>query len=342
MGEASEVSRRAAEVRIAMHRDGDGPRYTYEAFAVSDAWEGTIKADNTESAIHEALCDCWRRRPKLSKRPVKVVVSVPFGKISPQYLPELEALHPGLSLTLHKGSVSDLVSDIPKSSVRKRWTTTEPNLAPVIVATDGSVRGGITGWGWLTSTGDFNMTGFRHSRDQMGADIPLVAELRAIDDAIRGLSQHRSINIISDSRNAVTMVAEWMRGSTLLPAGYNADGRKKGKVAGLVAARNRIHRDRDRISISWDGTWTEFCAVGGCSPVRHVVWALDGRHARQRYGQWADPAADAANGGWSTQPGSNRSRADAHGRGSCGRDGSCRVLGSKCGIRAHSAISWRS
>lgn len=251
MREASEVSQRAAEVRIAMHRDGDGPRYTYEAFAVSDAWEGTIKADNTESAIHEALCDCWRRRPKLSKRPVKVVVSVPFGKISPQYLPELEALHPGLSLTLHKGSVSDLVSDIPKSSVRKRWTTTEPNLAPVIVATDGSVRGGITGWGWLTSTGDFNMTGFRHSRDQMGQDIPLVAELRAIDDAIRGLSQHRSINIISDSRNAVTMVAEWMRGSTLLPAGYNADGRKKGKVAGLVAARNRIHRDRDRISISW-------------------------------------------------------------------------------------------
>lgn len=241
----------ATEVRIVVRHETDCTDYTYEAFAPFDSWEGTVKADNTEWAIHEALRDCWRQRPKLAKRPVNAVVHVPSGKILPQYLPELEALHPGLSLAIHEGSISNLVAGIPKSSVRDRSDTTEPHLDPVIVATDGSVRGGVTGWGWLASTGDFNMTGFRHHKRQMSTDFALVAELRAIDDAVRSLSRHRSISIVTDSQNAVEIVTGWLQGSTRLPAGYSTDRRKGGKVPGLVAAQSRVHRDRDRISISW-------------------------------------------------------------------------------------------
>lgn len=247
--ESAEPSR--SEVRITLRQNDDQPTYSYEAFTAFDAWAGTVTADNAEAAIHETLCDCWRQRPKLAKKPINAVVDAPRGKIMPQYLPELEALHPGLSLTLHKGSISNLLASIPKSSVRNRLPTTESDLPPVIVATDGSVRGDITGFGWLASTGDFNMTGFRHNSRQMGYDLPLVAELRAIDDAVRALSQHRHITIITDSQNAVDMVTAWMQGSMLLPPGYNTDKRKKGRPPGLIAARSRIHQDRQRISISW-------------------------------------------------------------------------------------------
>lgn len=116
------------------------------------------------------------------------------------------------------------------------------------MATDGSVRESITGYEWLASTGQYGLLGFPHRRRQIGTDPVLVAELRAIDAAVRSI-RYAPLTILSDSRSAVRMVRRWMAGDCVLPDGYTTDLRSG--QAGLIQAHNRIHAHPDRIDIQW-------------------------------------------------------------------------------------------
>ena len=120
---------------------------------------------------------------------------------------------------------------------------------PVCVATDGSVRGKFTGYGWLASTGEYGLQGFRHSTKLIGPKVVLVAELRAIGAAVQKL-RRRNITVLSDSKLAVAMVKRWMAGEDVLPEGYSAF-RTSGKTPGLVRAQRMIHEDRARITPVW-------------------------------------------------------------------------------------------
>ena len=124
-----------------------------------------------------------------------------------------------------------------------------PDLSPLTVATDGSVRGSFTGFGWLASNGQFGLHGLRHSKLRHGTKIVLISELRAIGDAVREL-RHRPLTLVSDSKLAIRMVTQWMSRDDVLPPGYTTE-RADGKPAGLVTARQLIHEQRDRITPLW-------------------------------------------------------------------------------------------
>lgn len=117
--------------------------------------------------------------------------------------------------------------------------------APVTVATDGSVRGKHAGFAWLASSGDYGLAGYRSSSQTVGTDETLVAELCAIGDAVSQLPG-RHLTVLCDSQNAVTMARRWIRGDSVLPAGY-ADA----EDVALEVFRHRIFAERSRLEIGW-------------------------------------------------------------------------------------------
>ena len=116
------------------------------------------------------------------------------------------------------------------------------------MATDGSVRGKVTGYGWLASSGDFGLLGFRHSTKQVGASVVLIAELRAVNDAVRRLP-YRHLTVLTDSRSAMNILQRWTVGDDVLPAGYTTE-RRKGS-AGLLEAQRRMRVHQNRIDVQW-------------------------------------------------------------------------------------------
>ncbi|WP_304106552.1 RNase H family protein [Mycolicibacterium bacteremicum] len=117
------------------------------------------------------------------------------------------------------------------------------DFAPAIVAADGSVRGKHAGFGWLASTGDYGLAGYRSSTRRAGAEPVLVAELCAIGDAVTHLPG-RLLTVLSDCRTAVAMANRWMNGEPVLPAGYPDD-------EPLHVFQHRIHADAGRLDIRW-------------------------------------------------------------------------------------------
>jgi ribonuclease HI len=126
---------------------------------------------------------------------------------------------------------------------------TPQETGPVRVATDGSVRGKVTGYGWLASSGEYGLMGFRHSRKQIGPKEVLVAELSAIGKAAQKF-RGREITMLSDSKLAIAMVKRWMAGEFVLPEGYRVY-RENGKTPGLVTAQRMIYAERDNIDPLW-------------------------------------------------------------------------------------------
>jgi ribonuclease HI len=123
-----------------------------------------------------------------------------------------------------------------------------PDLSPLTVATDGSVRGSVTGFGWLASDGQFGLQGFPQRRT-VRRKLVLISELLATGDAV-GKLRDRPLTLVSDSTSAIQMVTRWMNGDDVLPPGYTTE-RADGKPAGLVTAWRLIHAQRDRITPVW-------------------------------------------------------------------------------------------
>ena len=105
--------------------------------------------------------------------------------------------------------------------------------------------GKVTGYGWLASSGEYGLMGFRHSKEQIGPKVVLVAELRAITKAVQKF-RGREITVLSDKQLAIAMVKRWMAGEFVLPEGYTVY-RENGKTPGLVQAQRMIYTERDNI-----------------------------------------------------------------------------------------------
>lgn len=233
-------------VALAVQHAGAG-RYVYCACGADVELAGRVTAAGTHIAVLEAVIDVVRREPR---RRIRFGVRLPAGSPLWRHRPEIEALLPGALIEFatcddalylriaHTRIAAELAPPAP----------TDADFTPVTVATDGSVRGSITGYGWLASTGEYGLLGFPHRRRQIGTDPVLVAELRAIDAAVSHI-RHAPMTIVSDSRSAVRMVHRWMAGDCVLPDGYTTD-RRSGQ-AGLVLAQNRIHAQRTRIDVRW-------------------------------------------------------------------------------------------
>ena len=249
-----------ATVAIAVCHDCGGA-FRYHAVGAEQSWSGQVDAPSKEVAIFDAMAAIRADAPKMDR--VRFLVSLRATSPLWRHTDEIAALLPGASvewpgvtdLPLMEATRACLVPpvvDTPQpepAPCPPQTPPPPPDLSPLTVATDGSVRGSFTGFGWLASNGRFGMLGFRHSRTQVGTNVVLISELRAIGDAVRKL-RYRPLTLVSDSRLAIRMVTRWMNEDDVLPPGYTTE-RADGKPAGLVTARQLIHAQRDRITPLW-------------------------------------------------------------------------------------------
>jgi ribonuclease HI len=249
-----------ATVAIAVCHDCDGG-FRYHAVGAEQTWSGQVDAPSNEAAIVDAITAI--RADALEMGRVRFVVSLPATSPLWRHTCEIAALLPGSSIEwpgvtgepLMQAARAGLVPPVVETPQPETAPAPPaappppPDLSPLTVATDGSVRGSVTGFGWLASDGQFGMLGFRHRRKQVGTKVVLISELRAIGDAVRNL-RYRPLTLVSDSKLAIQMVTQWMNGDDVLPPGYTTE-RADGKPAGLVAARRLIDAQRDRITPLW-------------------------------------------------------------------------------------------
>ncbi|MEZ0339888.1 ribonuclease HI [Mycobacterium sp. pV006] len=219
-----------------------GSLFRYSAQSDQNRWTGSVEADCADTAALDVI---RRIRDEADVERIRFLVKMPPRSMLWALRDEVALLMPGVWIERPRLSDEQLVR---QAFAGLREATPAPT-GPVWVATDGSVRGKITGYGWLASTGEYGLQGFRHSTKLIGPQVVLVAELRAIGMAVQKL-RGRDITVLSDSRLAVAMVQRWMAGEDVLPDGY-AVYRESGKTPGLVRAQRMIHEERDRIKAVW-------------------------------------------------------------------------------------------
>jgi ribonuclease HI len=128
----------------------------------------------------------------------------------------------------------------------------EETMAPVVgdpltVATDGSVRGSFTGYGWLASDGRFHLSGSKKIKGLHVQKAVLLTELRAIDDAVRSLPGH-PLTVLTDSTVAASLISDWMEGCDVFPYGFPCETADKHPLENM---RDSIRTNRERLSCRW-------------------------------------------------------------------------------------------
>ncbi|MGV0852609.1 RNase H family protein [Mycolicibacterium phlei] len=219
---------------------GIGPTFRYSASSATQSWVGTVRAESSETALLDAI---KRVRAQADDQRLRIVVQLPPRSTLWALRDEIPILMPGVFLE------RPTLADEPLMTAARDGLVPPRRHAPVTVATDGSVRGKVTGYGWLASTGEYGLMGFRHLKKQTGPKVVLVAELRAIAKAVQSL-RGRDITILSDSRQAVAMVLRWMAGDFVLPEGYSVE-RANGRTPGLITAQKMIYAERERLHPVW-------------------------------------------------------------------------------------------
>lgn len=230
-------SRPAMTVALAVSARGASV-FAYAACSAEHRWSGTVDAESADTAVLDAI---RRIREASGAQRIRFLVQLPARSTLWALRDEVALLIPGV--WIERPRFSD------EALVRRAHVGLRQVQPPVCVATDGSVRGKITSYGWLASSGEYGLQGFRHSVRLIGPQVVLVAELRAIGAAVQRL-RGRDITVLSDSTLAVAMVKRWMAGEDVLPEGYSAY-RQSGKTPGLVRARQMIFEERDRITPVW-------------------------------------------------------------------------------------------
>jgi ribonuclease HI len=118
---------------------------------------------------------------------------------------------------------------------------------PLTVATDGSVRGRFTGYGWLASDGRFRLRGSKRTQGLNLRNSVLLTELSAIDDAVRSLPGHPLL-VLTDSTVAASLVSDWLVGCDFYPSGFDCGTADEHPLSGM---RESIHINRTRLSCRW-------------------------------------------------------------------------------------------
>ena len=223
----------------------DHDRYRYSACSEEQSWSGTLTAEAVETAILDVI---GRVRDETDGNRLRFAVQLSPRSTLWALRHEIEVMMPWVCIERPRLSDEQLMR-AACAGLRADVSTPPRQSGPVCVATDGSVRGKVTGYGWLASSGEHGLMGFRHSKKQIGPKVVLVAELRAIGKAVESL-RGRKITVFSDCMDAIAMVKLWMSGDFVLPEGYTVE-RGNGKTPGLVTAQRMIHAERDKIDLVW-------------------------------------------------------------------------------------------
>ena len=221
-------------------------RFWFHSVDGARSWSGCTDSPNRDTAILDAVTQILAESPELGR--VQILVKLAPTSALRRHAEEIAVLLPGVSLRVPTDADQPLMKAAAAGLAADLLPKPPADMSPVVVATDGSVRGKVTGYGWLASSGDFGLLGFRHSTRQVGTSVVLIAELRAINDAVRRLP-YRHLTVLTDSRPAITMLQRWTAGDDVLPDGYTTE-RRKGS-AGLVEAQRRVRLHQHRIDVQW-------------------------------------------------------------------------------------------
>lgn len=221
-------------------------QFYYHGVDGTRSWSGRLDAPNYDTAVLDTVTRLLAESAQLGRTRI-VVKMIPTSELR-RRAAELAVLLPGVSIEVPKDSDRSLMRAAGAGLAADLRPVPPADLSPIVVATDGSVRGKVTGYGWLASSGDFGLLGFRHSTKQVGTSVVLIAELRAINDAVRRLP-YRQLTMLTDSRSALQMVRRWTVGDDVLPTGYTTE-RRTG-VAGLIEAQRRMRLHQNRIDVQW-------------------------------------------------------------------------------------------
>jgi len=242
----------AVAVRIAAQAGS----FCYCAHSAERCWIGVISAPTRESALLEVFRTI--RADLGSGDPIRFLISLPGG--SPIWRHSADLAATGclveraafIDQTLVRAAdlgLKDLIAQ--RSSAMSRphdgAVETGPEIMDITVATDGSVRKNSSGYGWLTDDGQYGLQG-KKSKCMNRKNAVLLAELGAIDDAVRALHPHR-LTVLSDSTAAIDTINQWRAGQDSLPIGFSST--LLGKPSPLLDMRKRIYDSRDRVHCRW-------------------------------------------------------------------------------------------
>ena len=244
--EVRPIRRIAVAVQAA---DGDG--FAFCAVDGDDAalrWSGTVQAATADAALLDVFV---RIRTEVDPQDrIRFLVRVPRGSLLWAHQEELRSALPRCTIQGPGPRDGDVMTaagaGLPTEVLKPAGQVVLPALT---VAADGSVRRRFGGFGWLACDGQYGLHGRIDSRTVIGRRASMVAELRAIDDAVRKLAG-RHLTVFCDNSYAVSMARKWMQGQQILPEGYSTE-RAEGKTAGLVIAQRRLHLNRARLDIRW-------------------------------------------------------------------------------------------
>lgn len=235
--------------------------YYFYATDGVQSWSGSAAAPTREALLVDVLGDV---RAAVDG-PVRFAISVPPDNRIWQHIDELQKALGCLVERAHLGDQPLMeeavvrLNELLPTPILRGGTTTPPaeqpaeeQVEPVVgdpltVATDGSVRGCFTGYGWLASDGRFRLQGSKKPTGLSTKRAVLLTELSAIDDALRSLPGHPLL-VLTDSTVAATVVSDWMVGCEFYPTGFPSGTADKHP---LSAIRESIHRNRDRLSCRW-------------------------------------------------------------------------------------------
>jgi|SoiMethySBSTD1v2_1073268.scaffolds.fasta_scaffold228195_1 ribonuclease HI len=296
----------AVELQIVRYRavlavrqnSSDGRLWRWSAIAVHDRTGGVIQASDAETAVLEALVALhgeWLRLTPLD-------IAVDLSQSSRFWQLDVSTALSGLSVRPVRRKYDGKLLDEARKAIGEakpdegHTSSSAENPGPQAqtwqVATDGSVRGSFTGWGWMATNGMFGLLGFRNDLRLIGADAVAVAEIRAIGDAIRRIPAAK-LEIYTDSRRAIELIQEWQEGGDRLPAGYTT-ARRPGKIAGLVRIQELVGSNASRVSVHWvrghSGHLLNEGADSLAKMARRHAERLDGRTTAQLHTHAADLA----------------------------------------------------
>lgn len=201
-----------------------------------------VSAATTEAAVLDAIGQICAGRSEQER--IRFVVDLPRTSLLWRY--DWRAGAAPADLWIERPASADgALIQAAASRLQSRRPATNPQ--PVVVATDGSVRRKHAGYGWLASSGDFGLGGYRSSPKRIGVEPVLVAELLGIGAAICGLPD-RNVTVLTDSRSAIAMANRWKRGESVLPAGY-PDPHRAGPS--LRSIQRHVHAEHNRIELVW-------------------------------------------------------------------------------------------
>lgn len=227
------------DVHLAVMRF-DADRCRYLAMSGLGTWSAEVQTQWPRVAAIDAL---RALRSSISADvSIRVVADIERPRPTPGHVRELEACFPRVRLeSAHAADHRPL--ELVSSALRRWLRRAAANMPPVVVATDGSVKGAAIGSAWLAEDGQHGSLGRVDKAHHSHIRRVLIAELEAAAAAVEAIPNRR-LDVLMDCRDTLDVITAWRRGDagpTWLRAASPS----------ITAFRRAVASDQGRLTFRW-------------------------------------------------------------------------------------------